>query len=491
MNNPSGGSSQAPVLPAPLPQAPHYLFQYPIPTKPSSLNSQYAYVASPPTSKHNNDTSSSPHVCSGPPSLDDIVNQCFLRAINHPTDATKQQCVAQFERLVAKLHCQENLRFLIEVYKYEYYYDRIFPFVNTNHTSKPRRDRLNNTPSPSISQYLHSDHMRKTPSKDDLNAFYSNSINTSINNLNLAAPESVDDVFVSTIDDLGTSQELSEQNTKAWDDMFQRNVNEDLEDDEDHNDVHISDFDQDILSSQWGLIISNYIVNDAPEQINLSEQLYKEILLETNVDCVHPPGILLKAKNEVLQLIKENAYLTYLHQHKSEATASPITSPPLSVSAPPPQSPATSLGPSLQSPISKLQASPSSLKFDPHHDDPIVNVPKAASTIASPLLSPTTSHTQSHSKSKKKRFLHKPTPTHTVMNEALSSNSSSSSSISNLLGHLKLYHNHHTHGASHSPNFLHSVSTTLHSLSGSPMHDDDEPSGSGLKFWSKKKHDRV
>lgn len=400
------------------------------------------------------------------PQLEDLLDDCFKYSINQPIEPLRKDIVIHFKRFVNNLHTEENLAFLIEIFKYEYFYDKIFPQNIENLKLK----------SPSPIHYS--------------NSFLNRSLDQSIDNLpyptisnkpGRATPKPKDDGIPSVfVDDIDTSQDgkYSTNLHEVWDNL--RDLNMTDEDDSESmqrvrsmvsavsevessvfnddsnapNDDGLATPDRELLIDQWNLIINHYIQNDAPEQINISNKSSRKIMEEhkQNLNHIHNPIILVHAKNEILQLIKENAYLSFTKNYKptcddlaTDFTTKPIVTKP---TTPTPTDDAKA----------EIAESPSSLNYD--HDTKHSNelmVPKPTKPNVSPSL------TENSSTKKKSRFLHLSSPNATTNSSSSNSstpvipehelpksrtfdthsNSSSPapSSISNLLGHLKIHHN--------------------------------------------------
>ncbi|KAK6459180.1 uncharacterized protein RJT20DRAFT_132324 [Scheffersomyces xylosifermentans] len=498
----------------------------PIPTKPSSsLNSRYncypvsispSNLITTVSTNNTVNTFNTSVTTSTPPPLDDLINDCFLYSIDQLRDSSKVEHVKKFQQFVSKLHCEENLKFLIEIYKYEYYYDRIFPLAT-------KIQRLNSTPSPNLSCYLNNQSIDSCigHSLPGRRRAYSKNIPSAANSIR---SEELDPnaVFVSTIDDLDP-ENLTELNNNTWDNLKLKNIGLDLdEDDEDEDELEdvideseITEVDRQLLNSQWDQIISNYINYDAPEQINLSQKLYDQILKESETNTLHKPPVLLCAKNEVLQLIRENAYMSYLSRERTNCSRCETTSTTV------PTSP-TSLNGDIAPPSDK-DVVPRSITIDSGFSthsgstSPTAYMNQSYKQMKTKILSlsSSVSNSGSHSTTHSSSTSHTATPQWSEANSP--SHNSSSSSIANIFGHLKLHNNsnnsnnsHHSHHHSHSHHHnnlqrfgtQHCTSTThsgastpiasaLHSLNTSPISQIENTSSNGassLKFWSKKKN---
>ncbi|CAI5757009.1 unnamed protein product [Candida verbasci] len=328
------------------------------------------------------------------PSLDELVNDCFLKAINLLSDEFKLSLVDKFIDFLTKSHCEENLYFLIDINKYEYNYNLKF-----NDTNKESVFRLNNTPSPSL---------LNLKSSSSTLSFESS---TKVNKVNSVQSEDHDpqNAFIQTIDDLDHNEDIQ----SAWDDLKSKQI-EDYDDDEDY----YSDEELNNLTSNWNFIMNNYIKYDSPNQINISQKLFKEIVEESFILKVHNPIILLKIKNEVMRMLKENGYFEFISQMKKESI---LKSPKQIVTTTRQKS--NSISTSMSTPISPIM-SPSDNK------DTFIN---KLSSLPKRSKNGNGSNTAFYQSSTAFSHLNLGTP-----NTVDSSTSSSVSSISNILGHLKI-----------------------------------------------------
>lgn len=371
------------------------------------------------------------------PQLEDLLDDCFKHSINQPIDPLAKDIVIHFTKFVNNLHTEENLAFLIEIFKYEYYYDKIFP------------------------HNIDSLKLRSSSPVHYSNSFLNRSLDQSIDSLpyptaSKLSPKPKDDSSAVFMDDIEVTANLQE----VWDNLRDSN----LSDSSDHRKSitstisesivgeEISQQDRELLADQWNRIINSYIQNDAPDQINISNKSSREILGEHqhNLGNTHNPIVLVNAKNEILQLIKENAYVPFTKNYKPSCDE--LTS---ECAAKKPSTP------TRNEPKQEAGASPSSLNYDSKVNTPTqytneLTVPKPNRPIFSPYL------TDNASGKKKSRFLHLTTPSGNASSSSSSSASalleadipksktiaSSSpsspapaSSISNLWGHFKVHHN--------------------------------------------------
>ncbi|CAD1808654.1 Regulator of G protein signaling domain family protein [Candida parapsilosis] len=285
------------------------------------------------------------------PPLHDLVNDCFLLTIDKLQDDTRAFIANSFHQCVAKQHCEENLEFLIDIYRYEYEYNlKVLtsslnnasnsttasttnpPSLSTSLNSKAVINGFNheeatsmakmklNAPSPCITPTTHgastASLFRRHQKTSSVASFESLKKKHSIRSEELDPQQA----FVSTIDDLDLNA--------PWDSFGESHVGEDEEysdDEEDEEQPNTQDVaellakkDLQQLNERWLFIMNNYIKHDSPSQINISQKLFKEIVQESSVCKLHDPIILLKARNEVLQILKENCYSSFASKFKKQ-----------------------------------------------------------------------------------------------------------------------------------------------------------------------------
>lgn len=239
--------------------------------------------------------------CSALPSLEDLINDCFLESVGQKIKSTITQ---DFTDYVAKAHCEENLHFLVEIYKYEAYYNKIFP---------NNKEKLNNTPV----KLLLSDLEIRPPRRGSRSSKFSVSRTLSFDDPTM--------MFVQSIDDLGGTHDISQ----AWENL--RNT-VDLLDEESLPDPEEEPAEA-TLVSQWRYIIDHFITDDAPEQINIPQQISMDIMSEDSKDStlVHPT-VFRNVRQEVLQLLQENVYYKFAKKFNKQAKSPPVTEKSLSPS---------------------------------------------------------------------------------------------------------------------------------------------------------------
>lgn len=423
-------------------------YQGPIPTKISNLNSQYGCACV---------TKVAP--------LEELVDDCFKHSIDQLNDPHKVYVVKLFARYIVEAHCHENLSFLIEIFKYEYYFDKIINRKENSKTGMKEKENcyLNLSLGRSIGDLPY-----PTKRIEPMFVRKKSSAGVSVRSED-HEPMSV---FVSTIDDLDEAPEGNEM-YNVWDNLMEKNVGDsDTENDSDDEGEEQKSVDQgdaqseeDLIADQWDLVMGRYVHHNSPEQINLSNLSYKKIVEEDRIPNIfHSPQVLLPAKNEVLRLLEENVYHLFVNSYKEKdsTTASPLIQP------------------------RRAQESPSSLSIDDCDKSRLIT--KSESNNVSPILTPTNSNVPKlFHKMNKSRLLHLSSSTNNLpVDSGSNSSSSSASSLSNILDHLRLNTNHVSSPLNASPIQTPNQSQP-HSLSTSPLYLKEDKLSKFGKIWRSKK----
>jgi hypothetical protein len=495
----------------------------------------------------------------GLPSLDELVDNCFLYHTGRLCDPAKINCVKKFEAYVKLVHCQENLGFLIEVFRYECYFEKIVTqydspsilkkkitktssgqsfFPDTSYafastiddldvpTDSPNMSESEDEPSVSnplsidvreLTQTITKDLQLQNPDKVN-STFYNSYIEpastTSLSTIpanqelrptdpsnkqqsplpNLInEPNSTGQITTPSpfelISKLPTNKSLSSplskqssyqqdfdfpidqpnlifSGTDSSSSQYHNKLEEAITPGSYEDDYDVGEYDRQMLMSQWNLIVSKFVINGAPEQINLSQSEHDSILQEDNINKIHHPKSLLKARNEILHLIRENGYSSFVSKERSyhrSCTPSPSVSPSI---------------PSIRGRFGRLADSPASYHERTTSYD---STQKAKSEQISPVHSSAdltfdirnfTKHMKSRVFGSSNNLVSGQTTPSAFGHHSPVSSNSSSITLSNLLGHLK-------------------ISTPL-SISSSPVPErEDSPKESSsqhLKFWSKRNH---
>lgn len=328
--------------------------------------------------------------------LEEIVNDCFELSMNMLEDEKKVYIAQKFEDMVLRSHCGENLNFLLDIFKYEFYLNKIVP------SESGTRERLNSVSGSTLLLQIRGGEF-------PLVGISSRSRTSSFRSQGLRP------IFGSSNDDLGSFK--GEGNIQsAWDGLGEKII--DSDDDILVDLISISDIDMDTLTNQWNHIINHYIIHDSCEEINLSDKVYNAIIEEHRNVGIHDVNVLLAAKKEVLRLLRENVFHRFVNQEKKLANGSPLC---CCQSIP------------CQAALSIKNSEPSSFTDSP--------------AISSSSL--TSKKDKSYNLDRK---LHTSTPGGISDNNDDSS-SFNTSSLTNLLGHLKL-------NSSAPPSNLHSLSNS-------------------------------
>lgn len=429
-------------------------YQGPIPTKISNLNSQYGCTCV---------TKVAP--------LEELVDDCFKYSIDQLNDPHKADVVKRFARYIVEAHCHENLSFLIEIFKYEYYFDKIINRTEKSKTTTRGNENcyLNLSLGRSIGDLPY-----PTKRTEPMFARKKSSAGVSVRSED-HEPMSV---FVSTIDDLEEAPQGSEMNN-VWDNLMEKNVggsdteNDSDDEGEEEKSVRSIQSEENLIADQWDLVMDRYVHHNSPEQINLSNLSYKKILEEDRIaNIFHSPQVLLPAKNEVLRLLEENVYHLFVNSYKEKdsTTASPLIQP------------------------RRVHESPSSLSIDDcdksTNDDCNKTrlITKSEFDNVSPILTPTNSNVPKlFHKMNKSRLLHLSSSTNNLpVDSGSNSSSSSASSLSNILDHLRLNTNHVSSPLNASPIQTPNQSQPQ-SLSTSPLYLKEDKLSKFGKIWRSKK----
>lgn len=277
----------------------------------------------------NEDPLSSSVVPDQVPSLEELVDACCAILINDDSSCIESKLNSfkfhdpftpqNFKKFIVKSHCEENLQFLVEIYRYEYIWNQLFKRRSSilkckkMETSSSSRSNLQRT---GTNQHY-------CPEKSRTSSI--------INKIDLS-----DTSDISSFVNVKQSTKLPNP-ASSWSETWTKN---DETADENHfinsgnaNHSHNekclcselkSDVDPQIrldLINQWNLIIKNYICNESPHQINLPSKIYHDILVTSQDEQVlyHSPEILLDLKNFVLQLLRGNIYEEFVEYFDSRS----------------------------------------------------------------------------------------------------------------------------------------------------------------------------
>ncbi|KAI3406807.2 hypothetical protein KGF56_000412 [Candida oxycetoniae] len=271
------------------------------------------------------------------PSLDQLVNDCFLLSIDKlsnnqeyygDNDALRIAMAKNFHDFLNRQHCQENLDFLIDIYRYEYLFNLKFYPMCQPEASGLSLNAISNTISTSESLYKSN---KVSSKRDSISSVVRNSSSGGSRNRSDSSFDSLSrpfneesllhdpsNAFVSTIDDLDMTETWKTFGSKQIDDTPELESDTEDEGNSIEDPVCVSREDIDELNLNWSIIMNTYIKQDSPLQINISQKLFKEIVEENSINKLHHPMILLKAKKEVLRMLKENGYFEFMSQYKKQ-----------------------------------------------------------------------------------------------------------------------------------------------------------------------------
>ena len=222
-------------------------------------------------------------------------------------DEGKIKVVQDFTDYLTKQHTQENLNFLVDIYRYEYYY-------------KLKFDLNNNEQEASTNNYISNGTLNCNNNESELNLRYHSccSLESLSNMRKTRLIQSVDldpqNAFVSTIDDL---DDFGNANENIWDNLKDKYTCSDDENDNKSQDQSVNnpndeqDPDIILLNDEWKYIMNTYIKCGSPMEINISQTLFKQIVQESAFSRLHHPQTLTKASKEVLRMLNENGYVNF------------------------------------------------------------------------------------------------------------------------------------------------------------------------------------
>lgn len=243
--------------------------------------------------------------------IEELVEDCYYDSIGLLQDEEKKETLRAFSRCTKDMLCYENLAFLMELCKYESVTGKCITDCGcTSENSEgmqkgPSLDRLMLLPSHG-NRILH---LFKTRSK-------SGSI--------ISEDLEPTSVFVSSSDDLGSVDHVGDR-----EETNNLVANESLFDDKGSclsgllGDEYPA-VDVEANNEHWYYILEQFIVHDSPQQVNISNRAYKQIMEENDriVPC-HNFQAFRRAKYEILRLLKENAYVQFLSNIREVSSLSP------------------------------------------------------------------------------------------------------------------------------------------------------------------------
>lgn len=213
--------------------------------------------------------------------LDELLDDCFQLSVDGTyLCSTRAEYARKFEKYLTDLHNQENLAFVIEVFRYEYFYDKIYDGRNPGLLTSPP---LNT----SANRFEHMPFPFKPLSRL-----------SSLKRTNLLASSAKIFTFI-------------DEPQEVWDKFKDLTVS----DDSSLESAVAMDTDG-IVADQWQYIIARFLTANAPDQINLCKKTVQDIMDDDAENDMHHPAVLLQAKTDVVQLLRENAYGLFLKSQK-------------------------------------------------------------------------------------------------------------------------------------------------------------------------------
>ncbi|KAF3987103.1 hypothetical protein FT663_03126 [Candidozyma haemuli var. vulneris] len=250
-----------------------------------------------------------------PTNLDELLDDCFQISIGqqHLICQSRLKYATSFDKYLTSLHCHENLAFLMEIFKYEYFYDKIFP-ENILQARTRLGSALNSTAT--SSSVLNS----SLPSAIDLLPFPTKDMRrksrrSSRGDSRSRASSVSESPSEPNVFDFGFEENFAHEN--VWDKLKDQHV--DSSDSELESDSDSEVDNNALLLDQWAYIMATFVYEDSPQQLNLANATVKELLDKDAQDTIHKPAVLIDAKQEIIQLLRENVYGSFLSQHKSRS----------------------------------------------------------------------------------------------------------------------------------------------------------------------------
>lgn len=237
--------------------------------------------------------------------MEELLHDCFSVAINKDLiSPDKASVVQEFHKYLHELHCHENLAFIIEIYKYEYFYEKI----NNINSEKPKVHGLRTLNSEFLNLLLEScidsmpfptPSMRKVVRRNSLRSRSSQSLCTP-------------DPFPLDFDEPPSGVH------EVWDTFCDQNISSDSEDEwplDIGPTTSTDSFTDSLLAEQWEYIMTNFIEPNSPSQVNLCDRTV-DLLVKNSAseEQAHNPLLLQRAKAEVVLILRENAFGSFIRK---------------------------------------------------------------------------------------------------------------------------------------------------------------------------------
>lgn len=241
-----------------------------------------------------------------PASMAELIDDCYCVAYQPETlSESRRRYAAKFALHLQSLHCLENLKFLVEVLRYEDLYEK---------------DEKGTLSSSCLAREVLKQSLQRVMSLRSEQSFAGST------HAPFAFDFDHDDVVPGEAAICDPWATLRDQQVEDDDD----NDIDDVDDDDNGTNIERSNSatpkileidllvsgpltSEQLLRQQWELVMSRFVRENSHEQVNLCDSTYKEIIGCDGLDVVvHSPRVLEPAKCEILQLVRENAYSSFL-----------------------------------------------------------------------------------------------------------------------------------------------------------------------------------
>lgn len=249
-----------------------------------------------------------------PTSMAELIEDCYLVAYRSDTlSESRRRYAAKFALHLQSLHCLENLKFLVEVLRYEDLYEKdengmlsssdlirgvLKQSLQRVMSVRSEQSTAGSTQAPFAFDFDHDEVLPGEPSiPDPWTMLRDQHVQGSNDNEN----GNDDDDDNNDVTDIEPSGSATPRNLE--------------------NELVVSGplTSEQLLRHQWELVMSRFVRENSREQVNLCDATYKEIIACDNSDAVvHSPHVLEPAKSEILQLVRENGYSSFLSARRKE-----------------------------------------------------------------------------------------------------------------------------------------------------------------------------
>lgn len=256
------------------------------------------------------------------PTIEQIIEGCMslksgpqeYQSVGYGSRYTPQN----FIKLVKQVHCQESLDFIMDIVEYEEFWNQVFKQRSSCLKLKSIRKRLT------------------THSTESLNIDTSNTGPTIFSSPDLTPQISALEASLPRILKLdenpysdNSAPELKSSRREAWMDESVDTSDNAASIEDNLSSAYASQDDlcpnatpamAHQLDRKWCRIIDTYIKDGSPSEVNLTQEMKRQI--EAELSPHHPPSVLLIAKNRILNLLYSNVYLRFLDEFKENPQVS-------------------------------------------------------------------------------------------------------------------------------------------------------------------------